>query len=82
VGRPTIWGEFGWSTYELDPEWTADLEIQALTLAPTMGMVGGMKWMLYDALNQVDPKEGFFGMFDSSGQAKPSARRFRQFRYG
>lgn len=82
VGRPTLWGEFGWSTYDGDPDYLADLEIQALLLSPTKGMVGGMKWMLYDALNQVDPKEAFFGLYDSNGQPKASARRFRQFRYG
>jgi hypothetical protein len=77
TGRPSVLGEFGWSTHEVDPMRAAELELATFASARSAGLAGALKWMLNDASNQPNPREAAFGLFHADGAAKPSAMAIR-----
>ncbi len=74
---PTVLGEFGWSTHEVEPHRAAELEAATFEAAREAGLSGAYKWMLNDAANQPNPREAAFGLFREDGTAKPSAEAIR-----
>jgi len=78
TGTPTVLGEFGWSTHEVEPHRAAELETATFEAAREAGLSGAYKWMLNDATNQPNAREAAFGLFRVDGTAKPSAEAIRQ----
>ena len=72
-GKPVFLSEFGYATSEIDPAQAAICEGAAWLRAYEMGLAGAGKWMLWDLPPGPNPRERSFGLFDASGEWKPSA---------
>ena len=65
--------EFGYATSEVDAAQAAICEGAAWLRAYEMGLAGAGKWMLWDLPPGPNPRERSFGLYNASGEPKPSA---------
>jgi hypothetical protein len=72
-GKPVILTEFGYSTAEHEPALAAIYESAAWLRACELGLAGAGKWMLWDLPPGPNQRERSFGLYDATGNAKPSA---------
>lgn len=72
-GKPVCLTEFGYATYEVEPDQAAICESAGWLRAYELGLAGAGKWMLWDLPPGPNPKERSFGLFDSASRPKPSA---------
>jgi hypothetical protein len=81
-GLPGMLEEFGWPTSEHSPDRVASLEGATFRELRRRGLLGGFQWMLTDIVGAEATREGSFGLFTATGEAKPAAAAMKEIASG